>query len=138
MLLCRAIFFAWYNLCRAHEALGGGGSGNGSRSYEQALDDPHSSRGDGAMSERDAFHRQVAAYKRIEEAWRKIQELHWAATEEYGVSLDSDSTDDRFAVDDELRALHIQLNDATDEFIAACDAFDDVKKPISLSRSVPK
>jgi hypothetical protein len=74
------------------------------------------------------FHCQVAACKRIETAWRKIEDLHRLAADKYGTSLDVGSTDDRIAVGDERRALYKQLSDTTDEFQAACKTLDKANK----------
>ena len=73
---------------------------------------------------KESFQRQVAAYQRIEDDWRQVQDLNRMARETFGLQLDSRDSTDKIEISDELRQLYKSLREATAEFKSACEDFD--------------
>ena len=74
------------------------------------------------------FQRQLLAYKQLEIALERIQKLQQLANEHRGIWVDSKAIDDRIEIGDELRVIEAELMQATAEFKAACEAFDDLQR----------
>jgi hypothetical protein len=125
----------WYNASLKHEALGGStpatASGLKARAWitRQLLEL-------GAV--KDSLQRQVAAYKRVDDAWNRVQQIHRMAYEQLGLQIDSAHVVDGIEISDELRGIYALLKNATGEFKAACIAFDEAVNVHKVLSATPQ